>query len=285
MAPYHYAFCVTLPKEFDAEPIELVEACAESFRCFFAEQGIDRYIFQLEKGEKAGRYHFQGYCHYIKCQNEHGLTKRWQKGLDLKKVWIRPASSNGLEALKNYCMKDETRVCGPWSDKPIYMGQDLPKQLTEWQAKLEKYVQSDVNDREIIWIHDQVGCCGKSMFCKWLVYKHKAFLIQYAKAGDILFQAVKAGPKKIYIVDLTRAKPQEIGALDLYTAIESIKNGAVVSTKYEGGTMLMSPPHVIVMANHTPDVGALSVDRWNVVHLSDVHQIKQGLKRQTSFTL
>jgi len=49
--------------------------------------------------------------------------------------------------------------------------------------------------------------------------------------------------------------------------LESIKNGLIVNTKYETGSKLFNSPHIIVFSNMSPDVSAMSMDRWKIICL------------------
>ena len=50
-----------------------------------------------------------------------------------------------------------------------------------------------------------------------------------------------------------------------YGAIEKIKNGYYMCSKYESKPIIRNPPHIIIMANFEPDYEALSKDRWIVI--------------------
>lgn len=74
-------------------------------------------------------------------------------------------------------------------------------------------------------------------------------------------------PSVCYLFDLSRTKPDEFSSNDLYSAIESIKNGSVTSSMYNSPVAMFKPPHVVVFANHEPEYEALTGDRWNVMEL------------------
>jgi len=225
------------------------------------------FIFQHEMTLNDGRenHHFQGYM------NLKSKARTGQLAAALNDrcfgIHIQPASDNGKEELKKYCMKDDTRCDGPWADKPIYRGQDLitESMLCPWQIGLLNYCTGPVNNREIIWVCDPEGNSGKSSFCKYMAYHHEACSLTYGAARDLLHTVCDIGAKKIYFFDLTRVKPQMFSSQDLYSAIESIKNGYVLDTKYQGGVMFFEPPHVVCFANVAPEMASLTLDRWNVV--------------------
>ena len=62
----------------------------------------------------------------------------------------------------------------------------------------------------------------------------------------------------LVVFDLPRNNGNKIS----YSALESIKNGLIVNTKYETGSKLFNSPHIIVFSNMQPDVTAMSGDRW-----------------------
>lgn len=47
-----------------------------------------------------------------------------------------------------------------------------------------------------------------------------------------------------------------------FTAIEELKNGTFISTKYNTKRMRGPSPHVVIFANFEPDYTVLSKDRW-----------------------
>lgn len=60
---------------------------------------------------------------------------------------------------------------------------------------------------------------------------------------------------------------QAEGALS-YASIEAIKDGLVFSGKYEGGFRLFPKPHIVIFSNWYPDLAKLSLDRWDIRHLT-----------------
>ncbi len=71
------------------------------------------------------------------------------------------------------------------------------------------------------------------------------------------------------IFDLSRTCADKID--HIYSLIENFKNGIMFSSKYESGTRIFTPPHVIVFANFIPDIldrgNKLSADRWQTHEL------------------
>lgn len=69
---------------------------------------------------------------------------------------------------------------------------------------------------------------------------------------------------KIVIFDLPRCTLNRVN----YAAIEDLKNGHIVNFKYETGSKIFNPPHVIIFANEPPeDLRLLSNDRWVIEKL------------------
>lgn len=191
-------------------------------------------------------------------------------------------------------MKAETRVAGPWADKPIYMGQDLPTVLYPWQEKLRTMItQTKPDDRTVFWIFEKEGNVGKTKFSKYMCFHHKVTAspiffsslslglapfsvpsqIPFYTASserDVAFQVLKEQGRAAYIFDIPRTIDEKQYGSDIkgvFQAIEQIKNGMVFSTKYAPERVCMSPPHVICFANFRPDLTRLSADRWCVLEI------------------
>jgi len=71
-------------------------------------------------------------------------------------------------------------------------------------------------------------------------------------------------PSLVYIYDIERSLEDHIS----YGAIEKIKNGYFMCSKYESKPIIRPCSHVICFANFEPNNMKLSVDRWHVVCLS-----------------
>lgn len=232
------------------------------------ESTFDKWIFQIERGSKFGLLHFQGYGHKVVKARPRALGAIW--GSDgVPGVEIQCCSTAGVNALKNYAMKKETRESGPWADKPIYMGADLIKNLHPWQQAIKDLIGTKPHDRIIYWFYDKVGGSGKSSFAKYMMFHHKVVTLTFGDAKDLLFVVQKFQNRPCYMFDLSRTKGGKTSMSDIYQALESVKNGYFVSSKYESDIVLMQTPHVIVFSNHYPDMGALSQDRWRVVNMNE----------------
>jgi hypothetical protein len=115
--------------------------------------------------------------------------------------------------------------------------------------------------RKFFWYHDYKGDTGKSWFARYLMAIHKASIFTNGKMAHIAFD-YKLEP--IVIFDLSRTQADKID--HIYSLIENFKNGIMFSPKYESGTRIFAPPHVIVFSNFIPDIldrgNKLSADRW-----------------------
>jgi hypothetical protein len=221
---------------------------------------IDKFIFQAE--DTGDNPHYQGYFHGRTKIRPKTYGRSWNE--DFEGIEIRACSTKGIEALKNYCMKTDTRVDGPWADKAIYMGADLwpMDKCPKWQQQLHALLAKPPDDRHMYWIYDPVGNNGKTKFVKTVAFRHGALALAYGHSTDVLNLVSKFPGKSCYIWNLTRAKPATLSALDLYSAMESVKDGLFTNLKYETAQVLMNSPHVVVMANHLPEFSQISLDRW-----------------------
>lgn len=243
-----------------------------------------KWIFQLEN--TTDNLHYQIYMRVKEKIRAKTLAVRLNE--ELRGIEIRPCSTAGKEALSHYCMKDDTRVAGPWADRPIYFGADLPTVLYEWQRKLRDYILGPVNNREVICIVDTQGNGGKSQFMKYMMYHHGILGMCFGKAGDLKNLVYKNKPARGYIFNLTRSQPKEAAITDIWSAVEEIKDGYVVNTKFETGTVMMDPPHVVVMMNFWPKRDNMSEDRWNCIDIgqdADLRFHRAARAEQARFSL
>lgn len=230
----------------------------------------EHFVFQAEETTYEGKRnpHYQCYCKVKEKIRAVTLANRWQSEDGLKGIHVSVCSNNGKGQLRRYCMKAESRVDGPWADKVIYMGRDLIPYpcMYAWQRAVVDYFNSDPDDRVCVWVFDERGGSGKSKLAKYLGYHKLAVGLGYGKASDLLNLASKM-PSRGYTFDLTRCKPAHDSMQDIYAAMEGVKNGYFVNTKYETCQVIQDVAHVIVFANFLPERKCLSADRWSVYRL------------------
>lgn len=221
-----------------------------------------KFIFQLERCPSTGTEHYQCYVNLRTKKRRPELIKMFNNN-GFNGADIKPASELGKERLKDYCMKKDSRIEGPWADKPIYLGADLISNLYPWQQSIVKMLDVKPHPRNIHWYYDHKGGKGKSSIAKYMYFHHKILTLSIGKASDLLNLVYKLQGQRMYIFDISRTVPA--GSMnDIYMALESVKNGYFVNTKYDTGVCCMEIPHVIVFSNHLPKLSALSKDRWKI---------------------
>lgn len=135
-----------------------------------------------------------------------------------------------------------------------------------WQATILSAVQGPVDERKIYWVFDSCGNHGKTYLATHLVDTMGAFYSNGGKAVDLTY-AYDGQP--VVIFDYVRDSKDYVN----YGVIEQLKNGILMSTKYESGMKRFSKPHVVVFANFRPELSKMSADRWEIIELNSVGQI------------
>lgn len=136
----------------------------------------------------------------------------------------------------------------------------LSKQgLREWQVNAISELNKQ-NDRNILWIVDPKGNKGKTWLARYITAVYDGFYVRGGKTSDI---AYAYNYQKYITFDFTRQQEEYVN----YSCIESFKDGMVFSPKYDSCTKLFKSPKIICMSNFEPDMGKLSIDRWNIVRL------------------
>lgn len=221
----------------------------------------EKYMFQHEVGE-SGTPHLQGVVYF-----ENARTFKQMKQLHTKAHW---EITKCVKGSVNYCCDPSKRAvpqdiwCKGWTiPKPLRIISDL----RPWQLEIAEIVKTEADDRTIHWYWETTGNVGKTALCKYLLskYPHTHFF-SGGKSNDIAFQIIKnKWVPDICVFDLPRSCEGKVS----YNAMEQLKNGLVFSSKYEGGTKMFNPPHVIVFANWVPDTAQLSADRWRIVNINN----------------
>lgn len=216
-----------------------------------------KFCFQEETGEN-GTKHLQGVISLKKRArwSEFGLPKtiHWEKCQHVTQAYL-------------YCSKTETRT-GNIFTYNYYVPK--PLKLIEpskwWQMLILDIIKEEPDDRKVYWFWSEGGGIGKSSFAKYLVAKHNALFFEEGKKADIMHLVMTAPEERLQLMVID--VPRDNGNNVSYKSIESIKNGMIYSSKYEGGYKLFNAPHLFVFANMPPERARLSMDRW-VIHQID----------------
>lgn len=265
----------------------------------FPANSVEYAVFQHEQGDSddnEGTPHLQGYVNFAKALRIRQCLKflphaHWTPTRDI------PAS-------REYCMKEETRLDGPWEigvfsavsqgkrtdldnavaalknggmkrvidEHPVAFVKftsglraleralrEKPRDLDfvprPWQQRLLDMLEAPANDRAIVWVTDPPGKVGKSVLANYLLKEKGATILQ----GRLLDMAYIYQSEPIVVFDLSRTQAEN--CKHLYQFAEELKNGRVVSTKYEPEIKFFKPPHVVFFANFSYDRDAWSADR------------------------
>lgn len=139
--------------------------------------------------------------------------------------------------------------------------------LRDWQQELLAIADGyKNNDRCVIWTYDRRGGAGKSYLCRELVMQDpdNVIILNDAPTRDLSF--VYEGQKMV-LFDYSRTEMSNSRGIN-YDVIEKLKNGVMLSTKYEGKVKYFSSPQVLCFANFPPVVENLSMDRWHIYEIS-----------------
>lgn len=224
------------------------------------------YKFSIgEEVGESGTPHLQGYI-------EFKSPVRWNTAVRLLPGAHIEKAKGDRQSNLAYTRKD-----GKWhSNFPLTLEEQVLKEYDsvewyDWQKQVLDLHQQVPNTRDIHWFIDNVGNSGKSFLARYMSLKHK-ILIASGKKADVLHQVAKRLENKdnpetfqMVILDIPRHQQEFTN----YGLLEELKNGIIVSGKYEGGTFVFPIPHVVVFSNSEPDLSKFSQDRWKIHRMEE----------------
>lgn len=167
--------------------------------------------------------------------------------------------------------------------------EDFPEELwkdTDMNPKIFKGFKADRCFR-VIW--DPPGTHGKSILAEYLRRTNpKRYLLckglgQMRDMATVISNALDKGWEgQVVLVDLVRNEADHVG---LYTALEALRDGKFMATKYQGGMVDYDAMHVVIFTNWMPNLTKVTIDRWKIhgivpgkcilrdVHLSEALEI------------
>jgi hypothetical protein len=171
--------------------------------------------------------------------------------------------------LNFYCLKIDSRVSGPWTDKdpePKFESNEVKlleeKGLHPWQKSVLADIEGEYDPRTINCVIQPPGSVGKSSFTEWLEYKDHAYEVPpFRLMEDIMACVMSQKRYNAYTFDMPRGMANsKLG--DFFSGMECLKNGLSYDKRYHFKKRRQNRPKIWMFTNTMPKLGLLSPDRW-----------------------
>lgn len=135
--------------------------------------------------------------------------------------------------------------------------------LRPWQLELDELLENEPDDRKITFVVDPVGNSGKSWLVRyWFSNRDDIQMLSVGKRDDLNY-AIDSS-KRVFVFDIPR---QQLEFFQ-YAVVESLKNQMIMSNKYKSQVKIIPHKvHVIVFCNESPDMNAMTGDRYNIKYI------------------
>ena len=153
------------------------------------------------------------------------------------------------------------------------------KDLLGWQQQLLDITRVPESDRLVFWVVDVVGHGGKSFMSQYLVRNGSGIIFNNFNHKD---NAYLYDGEPVVVFDIPRDTPLEECSLQI---LEDLKNGYIVSQKYEVRRKVFPVPLTVVFSNSFPVKEKLSLDRWRVYNLLLLDEDRWILERDMAYNL
>jgi hypothetical protein len=246
-----------------------------------------KWVFQKEACPTSGKYHYQGRGSLIK-KKRHPELCGMLNSTDLRGMYVSESSNNSKTLEIFYALKLDTRIEGPWEDRTWLTPAFIPRQsrglidrLHPWQTVVLES-RNEFNDRVINFVYDKEGNNGKSTCAALGELNYGAIYLPPVDdhkeltqvACDILMNKQCRTPGLVF-VDLPRgltSDPKKFGAFTI--GIEQIKKGHVCDVRHHYKDWWFDSPSVWTFANHVPDTGLMSSDRWRFWYIDQLKNLQ-----------
>lgn len=244
----------------------------------FLRKVAKKWIFQQEKGTTSGYLHWQGRVSLKDKATVPTAISLFNQALGPGFGKVSPTcDENAKEMAKGnafYCIKDDTRIDGPWSDETDFESFETEEVkvieehgLKPWQRTIKEMIEVGYDGRSINVVYCPDGNIGKSTFTEWLEYKQIAYEIPMMRLMEDIMQCVMCVNKsrfwKAFTIDMPRAMKKE-KLFDFYSGIECLKNGVAYDKRYKFEKVRFNRPHIWIFTNTEPDTTLMSRDRWKI---------------------
>jgi len=189
-----------------------------------------------------------------------------------------------------YVTKTTSKIGPTITTESVYQAKDidaLDKNDTRypWQGDIIKSLIDEststiktADDRTIVWIEDLQGGNGKSKLVKWCCFNYDdCAKVSFGTANQLRSSLIACGVKKIYFIDIPRTLGDDDSMGSMFSAIEDLKNGFLVSAMYgKHQSLMLDPPHIIIFSNQGCPDRFLSADRWFKYSIRDKRLVPEG---------
>lgn len=217
-----------------------------------------RYVYQLEEGDKTRFKHFQLREHAKIKMRTYTRMLMW-KELCPELGGCVTGTSKNTGAQFSYCMKEDTRVEGPWRDGTTNKSVEeeiltMVNHPYPWQELIMDDIKTWSKTNTFNVIVDPFGMAGKSTMALWIQYKGLGIAVPALDAGEMVSYVAsymvqhEGWEPNVVWLDLTRATRKGDMA-KLAGGVEQIKTGMVMDKRYKATVVTMRSPKVWVSAN------------------------------------
>lgn len=141
-----------------------------------------------------------------------------------------------------------------------------------WQQRIIDIINQEPDDRKIYVVLDPNGNTGKSFLSRnyGILYNNKILELRGGTKADMLYLASQKALFDTVFIDV--ARKSEVKDFS-YDAVEELKNGSYISTKYKCKHIDNRVPHIFLFMNNVPDFAANSLDRWIILFINKQQEL------------
>lgn len=200
------------------------------------------------------------------CPSDGGAKKQacdWEKQLALAK----DGKFEEMDAKFEFMYRRSTREI--YEEAQAALAADaarnaLPNHpLRPWQAGLDLVLATEPHPRQILWYYDPDGDKGKSWYS---LYYHDRFpestqIMCPARALDLAY--LYKVTTRVLFFDCPKGRSESTP----WSWLEHVKNGLIISSKYDSVAKRFKPPHVVVLANCKPPEDTFAQGRIKLMQI------------------
>lgn len=139
-----------------------------------------------------------------------------------------------------------------------------------WHSYLLSKLTEDWDARKIYWVWDPNGSTGKTYFQKYLFWSRQkdVLILPIASVKDVTYLPSQNPNASIILCNFTPTFCRADALGEIYSAIETIKDGLFSAVKYKSRMVSTTPPHIMIFSNFLPSITSMSEDGWEILRVT-----------------